>query len=189
MKKIFSILSYILVVISFVLVFVGLLFSMTLSEGKAPSVFGYSILVVSSGSMTPDYPINTVVFTKEIDIEDCRVGDVITFYSDNPEIYNLPVTHRINEIKPDDNGNLSVITKGDANYVCDEYPVYQDNIIGKVIMSSNFLGKLFLLLSNKFVFLFLIIIPLFLVCFFSIKDIVKTIKNPEEVGLVEEQDE
>lgn len=187
MKKLFSSLSYVLIIISFILVFVALLFSMTISEGKTPSIFGYSSLIITSGSMEPEYPVKSIVIVKRTDAEDLRVGEVITFYSNDPSILNIPVTHRISEIKNID-GNISFVTKGDANQVCDEYEVFEDDIIGKVVGSNDYFGRLISYFSNRWIFLSLIILPLFLVCIFSVKDIIKTVKNPEEVELVEEQD-
>lgn len=188
MKKIFSSVSYVLVIVSFVLVLLAMLLSMTISEGKTPSILGYSALIVSSGSMDPVYPVNTIVITKNIEIEDCKVGDVITFYSNDPVVYNVPITHRINEIRTDDNGKISLITKGDANYICDDYPVFEEDIIGKVVGNSKIFGKLILLISNKWVYFTFIILPLFLVCVISFRDIINAVKHSEEVDLVEEQD-
>ncbi len=188
MKKLFSSLSYVLVVVSFILVFVAMMLSMTISEGKVPSIFGYSALIVSSGSMEPKYPVKSVVISKQVSIEDLRVGDVITFYSNDPDIYNTPVTHRINEIKTDSDGDISLITKGDANLICDKYLVFEEDVIGKVIGCNNFFGRFIQLISNRWIFFSIIILPLFLVCVFSVKDIFKTVKHSKEVELVEEQD-
>ena len=188
MKKILNSLSYVLVIISFLLVFVALLMSMTISEGKPPSIFGYSTFIITTGSMEPEYPIKSILFTKQVDVNDLEVGDVITYYSNDPTIYNIPVTHRIVAVNIDTQGSVSFTTKGDTNLTCDEYLVYEEDIIGKVIGSNKFFGKMISLLSNKLVFFTVIILPLFLVFVFSIKDIIKTVKHAKEVEPVEEQD-
>lgn len=188
MKKLFSSLSYVLVIISFILVFVSLLLTMTVAKGKASSIFGYSVLLISSESMEPEYPVKTMVLTKQMNINDLKVGNVITFYSKDPEIYNIPVTHRINEVKTNQQGAIYLVTKGDSNIICDKYFVYEEDIIGVVVGSNKLFGQFVSLLSNKWVFFSVIILPLFLVFILSIKDIIKAIKKPKEDDLVEEQD-
>ena len=50
-----------------------------------------------------------------------------------------PTSHRIHEIK-NDNGDLSYITKGDANNSPDSSVVKNSSIIGKVLFSVPFVG-------------------------------------------------
>lgn len=89
---------------------------------QQPDIFGYSVAVVISGSMSDSIEINDMVMIHEED--DYALGDVITFKSGDSL-----VTHRI--IGKTEEG---FITKGDANNSADLEPVVREDIIGKVIL-------------------------------------------------------
>jgi len=55
---------------------------------------------------------------------------------------------------------LVFTTKGDANAVVDDYTVSGGDLIGVVVFSSLFLGKLVHLMSNPLIFFPLLILPL-----------------------------
>lgn len=78
------------------------------SNGETPSVFGYQIYRVETGSMIPTFPIGSVIISKEYDgTSDLEVGEVVTF-SRGEQV----ITHRIVEIIPTESG-LLYRTKGD----------------------------------------------------------------------------
>lgn len=97
-----------------------------------PQFLGFKSFAVISGSMEPNIPVGSIVYSKEREFTDIEVGDVITFYSGD----NI-VTHRVVEINNDEK---SFVTKGDANNVNDGQAVSYENIIGKVALSIPFLG-------------------------------------------------
>lgn len=88
---------------------------------QQPAVFGYSVAVVISGSMSGSIEVNDMVVIHEED--SYALGDVVTFRSGK----NL-VTHRI--VGTAEGG---FITKGDANNASDLDPVPPEDIVGKVI--------------------------------------------------------
>ena len=96
---------------------------------------GYEVLVVQSGSMEPVYHVGSLVYVKSVEPEKLEVGDVITFELGN----GVRGTHRIIEIL-DNNGELSFITKGDANEMEDNKPVVEDAIVGQVRFTIPKLG-------------------------------------------------
>lgn len=96
---------------------------------------GYEVLVVQSGSMEPVYHVGSLIYVKSVEPEELEVGDVITFEIGN----GVRGTHRIIEIL-DNNGELSFITKGDANEVEDNKPVVEDAIVGQVKFTIPKLG-------------------------------------------------
>ena len=63
--------------------------------GKAPSVLGYTILRVTTGSMAPTYDVDTLLLVKKTEPEKLREGDVISFYSMDPALDGAVNTHRI----------------------------------------------------------------------------------------------
>ena len=96
---------------------------------------GYEVLVVQSGSMEPVYHVGSLIYVKSVEPEELEVGDVITFELGN----GVRGTHRIIEVL-DNNGEISFITKGDANEMEDNKPVVEDAIVGQVKFTIPKLG-------------------------------------------------
>ncbi len=93
--------------------------------GENPSIFGYQMKAVLSGSMEPDIKTGSIIFIKVASEGDqFEKGDVITFITKE----NFLVTHRIAEVK--DRGS-HFITKGDNNNGPDLEPVHIKNIVGR----------------------------------------------------------
>jgi signal peptidase len=97
-----------------------------------PRLAGYEIYNIVSGSMTPVYPIDSVIFVAPTDVSDLKEGDVITF-SQGSGAQDV-VTHRIVSI---DETAREMITRGDANNTVDPQPVRFDNVIGRVAFSIS----------------------------------------------------
>lgn len=105
----------------------------------APKVFGYTPVVVLTGSMEPTYKVGTIVYYHSINENEIKTGDVVTF-KNGDQI----VTHRINDIK-----NNLYETKGDANEIPDAKLVEYKNIVGKVApISIPILGYAINFLNN-----------------------------------------
>lgn len=98
-----------------------------------PRFFGYQNFAVISGSMEPTMPIGSMVFDKERNFEDIKIGDIISYQVNS----QTRVTHRVVEI---DNQTRSFITKGDANDVNDTYPVEYADVIGVVDFCVPLIG-------------------------------------------------
>lgn len=144
-----------------------------------PNFYGYSFLSVTTPSMEPLYPVGSVVITKKGDTKDLVVGDVISFYSDDPAIYGKPNTHRILEIRTNATNKTYFITKGDNNPIADGYTVDEDKVIGKVQGSVGSLGKVLDKVKNRTVLFFLLIVPLSAVMFFEIRHLQRVLKNKD----------
>lgn len=101
-------------------------------------VVGIKTYAVISGSMEPTYPTGSLLYVKNIDAKDLKVGDAITFMLDEDTI----ATHRIIEIIPDeeDGSVIRFRTQGDANDTPDGTPVHNKNIIGKPMFAIPYLG-------------------------------------------------
>lgn len=101
-----------------------------------PQLNGGAALTVLSGSMTPTYPVGSVVIVEPIEPQDIQVDDVITFAT-----ATSLTTHRVLEVVPDETGELSFITKGDANKGPDQDPVKADAVRGRVSFHVPFIGE------------------------------------------------
>lgn len=104
--------------------------------------------VVASGSMIPNLNINDfVIVSHNIPFDNLKVGDIIVFrtYYPNPDTGQQEIiVHRVAQIVTDpDNGQRIIRTKGDANPGSIpqlDYPIFQQNYIGKVVYVIPQLG-------------------------------------------------
>ena len=143
-----------------------------------PSVFGFRCFYVMTGSMEPEISEGALVLTKKNADGVYKVGDVITFTSEDPAILGSSNTHRIVEIR-NTNGGVCYVTKGDANPVEDAYTVSPKNIQGRVIAhtgASGWFGDVINFIVSPRGFLLVIVIPLVLVFSSTVKDFMRTYK-------------
>lgn len=110
---------------------VGLLVVVSLIPIKG----NYKLFSVMSGSMEPDIPTGSLIFSKPA--LDYQVGDVITFYSGTKK--SETTTHRITLVEISDSGKLFT-TKGDSNDAPDLKKVTEEKVIGKKVASIALVG-------------------------------------------------
>lgn len=170
MKKAKKIFSRIMTVISVALFIFGVVVFVSVlnaSAGKVPSVFGFSVLQVKTGSMLPDYEIGTIVITKNVDANDLQVGDVISFYSLDKDISGEVNTHRIERIEYGGDDNAPYFTtKGDNNTQVDKQKVWPSQIVGKVVYNLGTVsGSVIGIFQNPNVIFFVIVLPLIFITF------------------------
>lgn len=160
-----------------VLVFTLVLFFMSRINGSTPSVFGYSIFRVSSGSMEPELIVGDIILDKTVDNpEDLKVGDVITFKSS--DYGDLLVTHKVIKAPYEENGKLMLQTKGIANEVEDK-PISVDNVKGIMICKVDYLDTVYNVFLSPWGLL--ILIALIVIIFFDeIITIVKILTNNDK---------
>ncbi len=105
-------------------------------------------LTVLSGSMEPTYDPGDVVIVREVDPDELKVGDVITFQpvSDDPQL----TTHRIIEIAYGSEGQ-SFVTQGDNNGAPDLEPVTAEQVKGEVWYSVPVVGYVSVWLAGSWV--------------------------------------
>lgn len=118
-------------------------------------IFGYSGLVIVSGSMEPTLDIDDLIIIKE---ETYKEQDIVTF-KDGKSF----VTHRIIKIEDD-----LVYTKGDNNNAQDR-PISKSQIEGKVIYKINGFGRIISLISSP-VGILIILMIIFLIIKSTIKN-------------------
>lgn len=130
LKKILNVISTILVTIVVVL-------ALLLVGAR---LIGLNVYTVLSGSMEPTYHVGSLIYVKDVDTDELKAGDVITYMLDEDTI----VTHRIADVIPDET-DPSIIrfqTKGDANDSVDGSLVHYKNVIGTPVFSIPKLGYL-----------------------------------------------
>ena len=98
--------------------------------------FGYQSFVIYSGSMEPTVKVGSLLLTRPVDVEDLRVGDVITYRSPGN---HTTLTHRIVSIRQED-GDWVFQTKGDANPEPDPREVILRGQVTKMAFGIPYLG-------------------------------------------------
>lgn len=151
--------------------------------GEAPSIAGYTLFRITTGSMEPTYPVDTLILVKKTDPSRIQTGDVISFYSSDPALDGVVNTHRVTGVRTDGT-HWSYKTKGDANNVEDAYGTSETALIGKVTGSSLLLGKLARLIVNPLLFIPVILIPL---AAMLVGNTIKTVKLAKQIAEDEEK--
>jgi signal peptidase I len=64
-------------------------------KGEQPSIFGYKIYEVQSGSMTPTINVGSLIIVKQINPKDIKTNDIITYKGSTQSL----VTHRVVDIQ------------------------------------------------------------------------------------------
>ncbi len=180
LSKVFSALLTVFIIIQFVLCLILMIRSV---GGGDNSVFGYRFYCIVSPSMEPEIQVGAHIIVKETEPELLKVGDIITFNSDDPAIQGFPNTHRIAEIKTDGAGNLYFVTKGDNNEEEDDYPVYPKDIYGKVVVISPAMKGLVMFYSfvaTPIGFTVVVILPLLVVFGIFMRSFIKTVRWSDE---------
>ncbi len=186
-KIIYGIVNFISVVIIAAAIVVLIMVLLT-KPGKPPSIGGFTLLRITTGSMVPTYDVDTMILVQETDPSQIREGDVISFYSSDPMLDGAVNTHRVVRIEKD--GDQYVYTtKGDGNNVEDPYDVKSEYLVGKVIWSSVILGKISRLVSNPLIFIPVILVPLAVILlsnFFQTISLARKIAKEEEEAAIRE---
>ncbi|MBO4284398.1 MAG: signal peptidase I [Clostridia bacterium] len=106
-------------------------------SGKIPSLFGYSVVRIVTPSMEPKIPVGSFVLIRRISPEDVSPGDVITFFTDDPDplVAGKTITHRVLSVSFE-NGKYVFATQGDnqsTNPVPDAYPARGERLVGRYV--------------------------------------------------------
>jgi signal peptidase I len=111
-----------------------------------PLATGSQALTVLTGSMQPTLPPGTLVVVRPTDVDEIRVGDVITFQpiSGDPTL----VTHRVTARGVASDGTVRFTTQGDANDVADAAQITDEQVMGRVWYSVPLVGWVNDLLSG-----------------------------------------
>ena len=142
------------------------------------AIAGFRVFNVATGSMVPTYRVGDIIIVKEVNTDELKVNDPITYIGKDGDFAGRVVTHRIINIEETNEGKI-FHTKGDANDI--EDPVIKaDQIFGKVVYKCFIISVLAKLMNNLTAFYILVFIPLGLLIFLQIKDTLKSKIDDEE---------
>jgi len=112
-----------------------------------PVATGSHTYTILTKSMAQKYPPGTFMVMKPVPFEELKYGDVITFqlYSGRPEVE----THRIVGFGSTQQGEKTLITKGDNNGAIDANPVRAIQVKGKLFYAVPYVGFVANFLGNS----------------------------------------
>ncbi|MCP3739745.1 signal peptidase I SipW [Rossellomorea sp. BNER] len=169
-------------IVSFILL-ITLLFMLFIvisskASGGEPTVFGYQLKTVLSGSMEPGIQTGSIIAIKPGgDMTRFEKGDVITFMESDDKL----ITHRIAEVKGEGQ-KVQYITKGDNNNAADSNPVLPTNVVGEYKdFTIPYIGYVMNFAQSKEGATLLLILPGILLLVYSGFTIWKAIREIEDI--------
>lgn len=118
-------------------------------------LLGWQLQAVLSGSMSPTYPVGSLLVIGQMDAADVEPGMAIVF--EDPAAPGHLITHRVVSIAS--GATISFITQGDANATRDPNAVPARFVRGRVLWSVTHLGALMEWLRWPRSFVLLVLLP------------------------------
>lgn len=172
MKKFNSIISVIVLVVSFILV---ISFVFMRLQGNTPQLLGHQILRISSSSMDPILEVGDIILSKRVkDVTTLHVGDIITYNGEVGSYEGKVITHEV-AVEPYMCGDKYYLqTRGIANGYTDP-EICEDQVVGKMIRTLPILSVIydFFVTPWGLVFLLLFLLILFINELFNLNYAIK----------------
>ena len=152
------------------------------------TIGGIRMFTVATGSMKPVYEVGDVLISKEIEPEEIKVGDDIVYRGKKSSFSGKIITHRVISIDKQEDGNYKIVTKGTANQKEDP-EINQTQVYGKIIYKVKTLSYIGRITQDIYVFYFIIFVPIGLLIFKQIKNIVNCMAYRKQEDNKEENNE
>ena len=106
--------------------------------------FGYRFVTAHGTSMEPTLRDGDMIWVKYLDIADVKVGDIVTLRHSALGW----VTHRVIDVQPISREGYLLVTKGDANWIPEEWQISADQKVGVTVASFRVFGLVLDLLET-----------------------------------------
>ncbi|MEE3492259.1 signal peptidase I [Ruminococcus sp.] len=140
LRKVLNIISTILLLLVIAIVIVVFVCRAT---GNSPSIFGYHIFRVTTGSMEPTLSIGDVILVKESAPEDIHKDDIITYKGNSGELSGMMITHMVVEEPYEEDGEWHYQTQGIAPGAVKDPEITYDQVEGKFHSKLTFLNGVY----------------------------------------------
>jgi signal peptidase I len=105
--------------------------------------FGWTVVRLATGSMTPTFPTNSLLVTHTVPASRVVVGDIVTVQRAG----ELPITHRVIATTALTSGDARLTLKGDDNRTADADPYFVRSV-GLVVAGVPWGGGIFAALRS-----------------------------------------
>lgn len=182
LKMVLNIMFYLILIGSIFFTFIFGMDNHNHTSGAVPSrFFGYSVMRVATGSMSPGLRINTVIVTRYVEASELRINDVVTFATED----NRTITHRIYHIYENyqNSGVYGFRLIGDANDgIADDIVYLADELIGRVVFQNYPLGRILMFTHHYFLTIMAVLVLSFvLLLVFKVR--IKFFKKSRQVEI------
>ena len=122
----------------YVLFVVSTLVTLSVLAAAIPTMLGMDSFVIDGGSMRPAVPAGALVVSSRVAPASVEAGQIITFrHASSP---GTAVTHRVVKVLREDDGSVSLLTKGDANATADPEPAATELPLSRMVFSVPYAG-------------------------------------------------
>jgi signal peptidase len=140
-----------------------------------------SLFVIVSPSMVPTINVNDMIVDIGVNEDsDLEENDIITFTSNVINTGGYTITHRINKINIYED-EFRYVTKGDNNKSVDVGFTTIDRIVGKVLLIIPDIGAIQELISSKWGWLLIVIVPSLAILIADIVNLINLIRIKKEI--------
>ncbi len=131
----------IVILVSFLITFTYIAY-IRITE-NSPSLFGYSVIRISSDDMEPALDLGEIIIIQKVDPEDLEKGDVITYKSEKGSTRGTDVTHQISKDPYEIDGVYYFTTRSLSMGAVDDPEINENQIVGKAVYLIPFVGTLY----------------------------------------------
>ena len=174
MKKIMNVVKGILIAVWVVVAIITTILLISYNKYSVSEIGNYSIFVVDSKKLEPDYSKNDILIVKKAEEEDYKVGDYAFFYLDNA-FDSVFINHgQITEIERLDHGEDGFYFGNDS--------VSFSRLIGPTegVKVYHGWGLILSILESRWGFMFFIIFPTIFAVVYEVYSIIEEIKSGDE---------
>lgn len=153
--------NIIFTIVLVILIITVIFLFVTRLSGNAPSIFGYHVFRVSSGSMEPELMKGDVILVKKVPMSEIKKGDIITYKSRTGQMEGEMITHRVVEDPELNNGTYYFQTKGDLEGATLDPIVADEQVQGRYIKKLPMIDKLYSFFFTPYgliLFIFIIVL-------------------------------
>ena len=154
------------------------------AQGTPPTLFGYQMYFIRTGSMSPYLEPGDVIISKKYDGGELKAGrddgDVVTYWGEVRGKTDL-ITHRVIDVYED-----TVITQGDDNNLKDS-PITKDEIEAVMVYKTVIIDKIYMVISTAWGFWLFVFAPIAALIVSEIVSLVKELKKEKEVADEDEE--
>ena len=137
--------------------------SVTTFDRNDRDLFGYKAFICRSDSMkATDFASGDLVFVKEVSPATIKVGDIISYRSEDADTFGETFTHKVRAITTNENGQPCFITYGTTTGIDDELPVKYTQFQGLYKFDVPKLGTFFSFLKTTPGYFICIFLPFML---------------------------
>lgn len=174
MKKVGSILLSILVWIWFIIAVFVTICLLSYNDFKVTTFGKYSLIIMDSDEMEPEFKEGDLLIVKRNADNKINVGDEVFYYNTSKDSNVTIFTDKVQ--------SKEAVTKTETTYTLNNSSVSGDYVIGTTSSTTAYhgLGTILGVLTSKWGFMFLVILPTLFAVIYEIMMIIDLVKNGEE---------